>query len=167
MTSGARRTIALASSLLSRFELDADYGRDRLCERLQHYGPDNHLSPDFDVDAEHKPENYDAFLFAVVRISRGEWRENDPLVALYLSSIARAEKVRVVLSQRPQALATNDGGADFDKWDGPCPKACAVCDCDRECGFLPTGPIDPPADDPADCRALIYGAASPALEPEP
>lgn len=100
LTSGARRTIAILRGLCARYSVDFD----RLCERLTEgffrYGPDNHLSPEFDLAAEWQAEVDDVLTFPALAVSRGEVADGDPALAAYMQAARRLQQAHAVMMRR-------------------------------------------------------------------
>jgi hypothetical protein len=100
VTDHARRTLAIAHSLCEQFSLDTAHVLERLTGGMERYGCENHLKPDFDARAETLAELDDCAAFAALLISRGTIDREDPLLALYLRSVATATRaMRVMLAE--------------------------------------------------------------------
>jgi hypothetical protein len=84
MTSGARRTIAILRDLCQRHHIRVEPIMARMTGGFDRYGDDHHLQGDFDLRREWREETLDVVAFAAVAVSRGQVRQSDPALAVYL-----------------------------------------------------------------------------------
>lgn len=112
-SSAARRTISLLRSLCEQAHLNPAAFILRLCDGFRRYGPDNHLSPDFDLRAEWDAEVLDVVAFAAVAVSRGMVARDDPALLAYMLAAKRLVDAQAAM------LANTEKARDaaFDCWD--------------------------------------------------
>ncbi len=110
-------TANTARALCQEYGLPTAAVMARLLDGFERYGAENHLATDFDAAAETLAELHDAAAFPALLIARGDIDRHDPLLRVYMLSIARATRVMERMLRGGQPPACHN---DCLLCDAPC-----------------------------------------------
>ena len=123
MASIRRRVLGILNALCTQVGIDPAAFVARMNERMDHYGPDNHLKADFPLEREWDAELLDIIGFPVLAVSIGRVPADSKVLGVYLKAaktMIAAQKA--MLSQGERDAAPDCYGDCLTCDSPPCPR---------------------------------------------